>query len=238
MRLRATIWWLLLETGRLCECWSDLQVHQIIQAGFSKRLRVEGGWGGGWWWSRLVDPWETPYLALCWPLPSLITAHCCACPIETRVNEPAVEQLSVPRPNEDVPTRNRPDTPSETSVSAFYFPPLPQWSYSVSDSQVYILYIMNYGIIIIISLDLQSELDFIHLHIFLTSFHPSSRPDVQRWIFLNLSRWLQKYVKIKNKKRPPKCGTKKPPTMELIVAGSLLLHGNLNTIFTFTLICF
>ena len=69
----------------LGECWSDLELYQLIQRWVFFKW---GSSGRGRWKSRLVDPWETPYLFFVGPA-HIDHAHCCACPIEAGVNEPA-----------------------------------------------------------------------------------------------------------------------------------------------------
>lgn len=86
-RRRATIWWLLkVNPSRkgLGECWSDLEVYQLIQALFSKGVpqgNIDGKAG-----LLILEKLLICSLLL---LRTLITPHCCACPIEAGVKEPA-----------------------------------------------------------------------------------------------------------------------------------------------------
>lgn len=57
--------------------------------------------GGGRWKRRLVDPPETPYLLFVGEA-DIDHAHCCACPTEAAVNEPAAFVL--PLQNKTFPT--------------------------------------------------------------------------------------------------------------------------------------
>lgn len=61
-------------------------------------------WGVHRWKRRLVDPPETPYLLFV-DGTDIDHAHCCACPTEAAVNEPAA--FVFPLQNKTFPTEER-----------------------------------------------------------------------------------------------------------------------------------